>query len=98
MRDGSILVNISRGSVVDQDALVCHLRNTGSGIACAALDVTEPEPLPRDHPLLAMDNVILTPHAGSGTLPTRRAMMDKVIANLTAALEGKDTLPDQCTP
>ena len=59
MKKTAILVNLARGGVIDHDALVEALEN--NWIAVAALDVTEPEPLPRDHPLLSMDNVIIVP-------------------------------------
>lgn len=71
MRDGAILVNAARGPVVDTDALVAELR---SGRLRAALDVTEPEPLPADHPLWSVPGLFLTPHvAGSCTGHAERA-------------------------
>jgi phosphoglycerate dehydrogenase-like enzyme len=72
MFDGATLVNTARGSLVDHDALVTEL---GSGRISAVLDVTEPEPLPPDHPLLALPNCVVTPHlAGSqGTELSRLA-------------------------
>jgi hydroxypyruvate reductase len=75
------LINISRGSVVDQDALVRALAE--GTVAGAGLDVFADEP---DVPeaLLRMDNVVLTPHIGSGTVETRKAMEDLVLANLEA--------------
>jgi phosphoglycerate dehydrogenase-like enzyme len=70
MRDGAILVNAARGPVVDTDALVAQLR---TGRLRAVLDVTDPEPLPPEHPLWTMDGVFLTPHVGgSCTGLTRR--------------------------
>lgn len=60
MRSDAVFINIGRGATVQTDALLRAL-HSGS-IAGAALDVTDPEPLPADHPLWAMDNVILTPH------------------------------------
>jgi lactate dehydrogenase-like 2-hydroxyacid dehydrogenase len=75
------LVNISRGTVVDQDALVRAL--AAGAVAGAALDVFADEPnVPEE--LLRMDNVVLTPHIGSGTVETRKAMEDLVLANLEA--------------
>ncbi len=71
MRDGALLVNAARGPVVDTDALVAELRTGRIG---AAMDVTEPEPLPSDHPLWTMPNVLLSPHvAGSVSGFPRRA-------------------------
>jgi len=64
MRDGALLVNVSRGPVVDTDALVAEL---GSGRLRAALDVTEPEPLPAGHPLWASPGLLLSPHVGGNT-------------------------------
>jgi phosphoglycerate dehydrogenase-like enzyme len=89
MKDGALLVNVARGPVVDTAALVAE---TSSGRLRAALDVTDPEPLPRDHALLKLDNVIITPHLGSATEETRRKMAEMSVANLFAALEGKPLL------
>ncbi|MEI6109434.1 MAG: 2-hydroxyacid dehydrogenase [Actinomycetes bacterium] len=61
MKDGALLVNVARGVVVNTDALVSELR---TGRISAALDVTDPEPLPAEHPLWALPNVIITPHIG----------------------------------
>ena len=70
MRDGSLLVNAARGPVVDTEALTAELVTGRIG---AALDVTDPEPLPAGHPLWSMPNVLLTPHvAGSVTGTFRR--------------------------
>ena len=57
-------------------------------IAAAALDVTDPEPLPADHPLLQAPNLIVVPHVGSATHATREAMADLAVDNLAAALQG----------
>ena len=77
----------TRGGIVDQDALAAAL-HAGS-IAGAALDVTEPEPLPPDHPLLEAPNLIVLPHLGSATHATREAMAGLAVDNLLAALDGK---------
>ena len=64
MKDGALLVNVARGAVVDTDALVAA---TASGRLRAALDVTDPEPLPTGHPLWTMPNVMITPHVGGAS-------------------------------
>jgi glyoxylate reductase len=86
MKPDATLINIARGAVVDTEALTHAM--TEKRIAAAALDVTEPEPLPRDHPLLAMPNVVITPHLGSATVETRRRMAERSIENLLAGLRG----------
>jgi glyoxylate reductase len=87
MKPTAVLVNVSRGSVVDTDALTEAL--AARRLYAAALDVTEPEPLPRTHPLLRLDNVIITPHLGSATEQTRRRMTELSIENLLAGLAGR---------
>jgi lactate dehydrogenase-like 2-hydroxyacid dehydrogenase len=83
------LVNVARGSVVDEAALVDAL--TSGTIAGAGLDVFENEPdVPA--PLLALDNVVLTPHVGSATWQTRRAMADLAFGNLEAHFAGRPLL------
>jgi glyoxylate reductase len=84
MRRDAILINVSRGAVVDHSALYRAL--TENWIGAAAVDVTDPEPLPRDHPLLALKNLVITPHLGSATVRTRRHM---TTANLVAGLRGQ---------
>ena len=91
MKPTAYLVNTARGGVVDQSALAAALRD--ATIAGAALDVTDPEPLPPDDPLLDAPNLIVLPHLGSATHATRRAMADLAVDNLLAALEGKP-MPD----
>ncbi|XP_015446281.1 uncharacterized protein LOC102893089, partial [Pteropus alecto] len=86
MKPTAVLVNIGRGLVVDQDALLQALQ-TGV-IKAAALDVTHPEPLPRDHPLLKLKNIILTPHIGSATHQARRQMMENLVESILASLNG----------
>ena len=86
MKPTSILINVARGAVVDTEALTQAL--AARTIFAAALDVTEPEPLPRNHPLLRLDNVIITPHLGSATEQTRQRMAEVSIDNLLAGLSG----------
>jgi glyoxylate reductase len=86
MKPTAILINVARGGVVDHAALAEALANRT--IAGAALDVTEPEPLPRDHPLLKLENAIIAPHLGSATRQTRRAMAQLSVDNLSAGLAG----------
>ncbi|XP_027708233.1 uncharacterized protein LOC114036049 [Vombatus ursinus] len=86
MKPTASLINIGRGQLVDQDALVEALQ-TGI-IKAAGLDVTDPEPLPRSHPLLKLKNVILTPHIGSATHQSRHLMMENMVESLLAALSG----------
>jgi glyoxylate reductase len=87
MKPSATLVNIARGAIVDTASLTEALLQ--KRIAAAALDVTEPEPLPRDHPLLRMPNVVITPHLGSATVETRRRMAELSVENLLAGLRGE---------
>lgn len=87
MKPTANLVNISRGPVVDSDALAEAL--TSGQIRCAALDVTDPEPIPKDHPLVALPNCTIAPHVGSATERTRFAMADLAADNLIAGLAGE---------
>jgi glyoxylate reductase len=84
MKPTACLINVSRGPVVDTAALTEAL--AARRIYAAALDVTDPEPLPRGHPLLRLDNVIITPHLGSATDQTRRRMAEMSVENLLAGL------------
>ncbi|XP_023668866.1 glyoxylate/hydroxypyruvate reductase B [Paramormyrops kingsleyae] len=86
MKPLGTLINISRGPVVDQEALV-HALQSGV-IRAAALDVTYPEPLPRSHPLLTLPNVIVLPHMGSHTVGTSQLMVERMVTNALAALSG----------
>jgi glyoxylate reductase len=95
MKPTAALVNVARGAVVDTAALTEAL--AARTIRAAALDVTDPEPLPRDHPLLRLDNVIITPHLGSATEQTRRRMAEVSVENLLAGLAGKP-LPFRVVP
>ena len=87
MGKDSIFINISRGKVVDEKALI-HALQTGQ-IRAAGLDVFEREPVQTDSPLLALDNVVATPHIGSATHETREAMARCAVDNLLAALRGE---------
>jgi glyoxylate reductase len=87
MKPTAILVNTARGPIVDQDALAAALREGRLG--GAGLDVTDPEPLPPDHPLLQTPNLLVVPHIGSATTSARAAMADRAVDNLLAALDGK---------
>lgn len=82
-----ILVNTSRGSVVDQKALYEALKR--KQIRGATIDVTEVEPIPPDDPLLTLDNIMITPHIGGATMATREKMCVLAAENLIAALKGK---------
>ena len=88
MKPTAVLVNVARGAVVDKDALAEAL--AAKRIFAAAVDVTDPEPLPRDHPLLKLDNLVITPHLGSATDETRRRMAELSVQNLFAGLAGEE--------
>ena len=90
MKPTAILVNISRGPVIDTAALTAALQERR--IYAAALDVTDPEPLPRDHPLLSLDNVTIAPHLGSATEQTRLKMAEISVENLLRGLAGRPLL------
>lgn len=89
------IINIARGSVLDQDALLAAL--DAGKLGFATLDVTEPEPLPADHPLWRHPRVRLTPHVSSNHTQVRAVMFDKVIANLERFARGEalDNLVDR---
>ena len=86
MRESAYLVNTSRGPIVDEGALVEALRS--GAIAGAGLDVFEPEPVPTDHPLLALDNVVLTPHVGYVTKETYEVFYGDAVEDIVAFLDG----------
>ncbi|KAM3595749.1 uncharacterized protein V6R79_002265 [Siganus canaliculatus] len=95
MKPTGTLVNVSRGRIVDQDALVKALQ--ARTICAAALDVTYPEPLPRDHPLLRLPNVVITPHIGTNTYTTSRMMVQRMVENALAAVNGQP-IPNEVKP
>jgi glyoxylate reductase len=92
MKETAYLVNTARGPVVDTDALIRALH--AGEIAGAALDVTDPEPLPAGHPLLDAPNLLVLPHLGSATHATRERMADMAVDNLLAGLRG-ERMPHQ---
>jgi glyoxylate reductase len=95
MRPDAILINTSRGPVVDQAALLKALRE--GVIAGAGLDVTDPEPMRTDNPLLSMPNVVVLPHIGSASIATRTRMAQMAASNLVAGLRG-ERLPHCANP
>ena len=86
MRPGVVVVNCARGALVDHDALLAAL--TSGHVAGAALDVTDPEPLPADHPLLHRDDVLVTPHVASGTTAGAERVVHQALAQALAWLRG----------
>ena len=92
MKQGVRLINISRGGVVDTEALYDAL--VSGQISYAAMDVTDPEPLPGEHKLLSLENVTVTPHMASATKETRDAMALLTAENILAGLKG-EALPAQ---
>lgn len=95
MKPNAVLVNTSRGPVVDMNALYEALKK--QRIFGAGLDVTEPEPLPLDSPLLTLDNVIIAPHIASASKTTREKMSWMAAQNLIAGLKG-ERLPNCVNP
>ena len=87
MKNDAILVNIARGGIVDQDALYSALQS--GRIRAAGLDVTTPEPLPTDHPLLTLDNCTVFPHIGSADVAARHQMAQICVDNLLNFFNGK---------
>jgi glyoxylate reductase len=95
MKRNCILINTSRGPIVDNMALYEALRD--GKIAYAGLDVTEPEPIPIDHPLLTLDNIVIAPHIASASVTTRTKMGMMAAENLIAGLKG-EPLPNPVNP
>jgi len=95
MKPSAVLVNTARGAVVDSQALYAALRT--HRIFAAALDVTDPEPLPADSPLLQLENLIVSPHIGSASRTARSRMARMAAENLLAGLRG-DPLPHCANP
>lgn len=86
MQQGTLLVNAARGPIVDTDALVAALQ---SGKIRAAVDVTDPEPLPSDHPLWQCPNLLLTPHIGGSTLQFSPRALATAVAELRRYMRGE---------
>jgi glyoxylate reductase len=95
MKPTAYLVNSARGPLVDTDALARALH--AGELAGAALDVTDPEPLPGDHPLLEAPNLLVLPHVGSATHATRERMAEMAVDNLLAGLAG-ERMPNCANP
>ncbi len=95
MKPSAILVNTSRGPVIDQRALFDALRD--GVLAAAALDVTDPEPIPLDDPLLTLENCLVVPHIASASRATRGKMAEMAAANLLAGVRG-ERLPTPVNP
>jgi lactate dehydrogenase-like 2-hydroxyacid dehydrogenase len=95
MKRSAVLVNTSRGPVVDQVALAAALRD--GVIWAAALDVTDPEPIPMDDPLVGLDNCLIVPHIASASRATRGKMASMAAANLIAGVRG-ERLPTEVPP
>jgi phosphoglycerate dehydrogenase-like enzyme len=90
--DGALVVNVGRGPLIDTDALVRHVR---SGRLRAALDVTDPEPLPTGHPLWGLDGVLISPHVGgasSAMHPRIAALVRRQIGHLLADEEPENVV------
>jgi len=86
MKRGSLLVNVSRGTLVNTDDLVAALRS--GALSGAALDVTDPEPIPADHPLLSIENVLVTPHTGAASPAAGRKLRTDVAETVATVLRG----------
>jgi phosphoglycerate dehydrogenase-like enzyme len=87
MKPGAVFINTARGGLVDQDALLAALDE--GHLAGAGLDVTEPEPLPRDHPLLGRDDVVVTPHVASATADGKVRILEAAIDQALTVIRGE---------
>ncbi|CAC5419172.1 GRHPR [Mytilus coruscus] len=96
MKKSAVLVNSGRGGVIQHDDLYEALRT--NSIAAAGLDVTEPEPLPKDHPLLTLNNCIVLPHMGSNTWESRNSMSEIAANNIMAVLNGTTAVGEVIPP
>lgn len=92
MKNSAIFINVSRGGVVDEDALFKALEN--KTIQAAGLDVFDKEPIDSTHPFTKLDNVVLLPHIGSASVQTREAMARLSLKNLAAVLHGHEALTE----
>jgi glyoxylate reductase len=95
MKRTGILENTSRGPVIHSGDLAAALR--GGVIAAAALDVTDPEPIPLDDPLVGLDNCLIVPHIASASRATRGKMAQMAAANLLAGVRG-ERIPTPVNP
>ncbi len=95
MKSTAILINTARGAVVDQEALYRALRD--HVILAAGLDVTEPEPIPLEDPLLTLENCLIVPHIASASVATRRKMAEMAVDNVIAGIRG-EPLPTCVNP
>lgn len=87
MKDSAIFINVTRGTLVDQDDLYDAL--TTGKICAAGIDVATPEPIPTNHPLTKLNNCVMTPHIASATHITRAKMFNLTIRNIMAGLRGE---------
>ena len=86
VKPGVIIINTARGEIIEEDALLCALRS--GRVAGAALDVFHEEPVPSDHPILALDNVLVTPHVAYNTPEATHALLDISIDNIVSYSRG----------
>jgi glyoxylate reductase len=96
MKRNAILINTARGGIVDEEALYDSLKN--GEIWGAGLDVFEQEPIPMDHPLLSLPNVVTLPHIGSASLKTRMRMAHLAADNMMSVLAGEEALTPVIKP